>query len=249
MDDPGRLLAAAQAASQRQVSLRGLLTIWRDQQRINRGFNRWTVGARLSDSNRAAISDRVTLKAVGPKLGDQGDHTLTIEARWPDRWRLDGDWFAGGPTLTIIDGPIWMSWSKAGGAITNFGDPHFTHGNPAKEMLDPAPLLRSDIAALGTTELDGRRSWHLKATPRDRQYALGNRWAWEHCIDDYELDVDREFGLVIGLTGRVSGKPAIRYRFDQLQFGIDLGDGLFDLVPPDGSLARDARLQGKPPPG
>jgi hypothetical protein len=32
--------------------------------------------------------------------------------------------------------------------MTNFGDPHFTHGNPAKEMLDPAPLLRSDIAAL-----------------------------------------------------------------------------------------------------
>jgi hypothetical protein len=184
----------------------------------------------------------MTFRAVGPSQSEEeSDRVIQVVARWPDRWRLEGDWFRGGPALTVFDGHAWMNWSKDAGARTNFGDRAHRHGNPAQEMMDPAPLLRSDIDGLTAGQVSDRPTWHLGAEPRDRQGHHEHRWAWEHCIDDYQLDVDREYGLVTRLVGRVNGEDAIRYEFEQLELGIDLDDTFFGLVAPDGSPPIDAR--------
>lgn len=258
----GALLAAAHSARQRPINLRGRLITWRHQGHIDRGFDRWSnarqaASGRLGGAGSSAghvvrssvqASFRIRAGARGPQRPEESTSSLQVVARWPDRWRLEGGWVQGGPTLTVIDGATWMSWSAQAGASSNFGAVNHGHGNPAAEMLDPTPLLGSDIEGLTAGEMTGRATWRLRAAPRDRAFVRPSaRWAWEHCIDDYELDVDRETGLVICLIGRVDGEHALRYRFEDLEFGIELADDAFSLLPPDGRTPKDARRQHEPP--
>lgn len=132
-----------------------------------------------------------------------------------------------------------MAWSAENGARSNFGAANYQHGNPPYELLNPSPLLNSDIGGLAASEAAGRPTWRLTATPRRGEAA--DRWPWEHCVDDYSVEVDREFGLVLQLAGRVDRRDAVRYWFEDLILGAQLDDDLFEMVAPDGSDVKDAR--------
>ncbi len=181
------------------------------------------------------------VRAFGPARPDEEEYVATVSACWPDRWRLDGRWSEQGPTLTVVDGPSWMAWSPEQGARANFGDRHHGHGNPARELLTPAPLFGSDILDLRSAEVDGRPCWRMTAQARDRHRSPRVAWPSEHGIDDYDAHVDRETGLAVRLVGRVDGEDALRQGFDRIQFGVDAphDERAFSLVPPDSTAPVD----------
>lgn len=245
MSELGELLAAAHGVAQRRVTRRGAMRPWRHQPRISAGFERWTGHGSGPGPSIAGVA--ASMRATSSPGPDEEEYVVALAAAWPDRFRLGGRWLSWGPSLTVIDGTSWMTWSPEHGASSNFGDPHHQHGNPAFELPNPLPLLLSDITELRRAGTLGRPTWQLVAHPRDRQLHLDVRWAWHNCIDDYLVDVDRETGLVIDVVGRVDGQDAIHYGFDQLETGVELDPGLFSLVPPDGSEPADTRTRHQPP--
>lgn len=254
----GRLLAAVHTVAVRTFTLQGTLRTWRHQGRINRGFERWSRARRSAppaaapgaEGNAVSVvirsSATARVRSKGPPQPEETTTSVQVRAWWPYRWRIEGEWFPGGPSLLVADGQSWLSWSHRSGGLSNFGAGNHSHGNPAQEVLNPAAVLRSEISDLSVHERAGRVTWHFGARPRERTFG-GSRWAWEHCIDDYLADVDRETGLVIALVGRVDGADALRYEFEQLEFDVDLPDELFALVTPDGSEPKDATKQHQPP--
>lgn len=237
MSELGDVRAAAHEALLRRITLRGVMRMWRIQSRINIGFKRWT-------SSKASGKSFAAGRFSGPPRPDQEEHVVAVAVHWPDHFRIDGKWlsWSEAPTLTVIARESWMTGSAEKGARSNYGHPRHGHGNPALDMLNPAPLLRSDLSEIRTVQAVGRPAWQLVASPRDRRsFHTSARWAWEHCIDDYLVEVDRETGLVINLTGRVDRQDAVRYAFDRLETGVELDPELFSLTPPDGSQPVDVR--------
>jgi hypothetical protein len=141
--------------------------------------------------------------------------------------------------------PLWWMWDERMGAHSNQDDP--TVGNSAgqemKLMLDPTPLLSSlRFRVVGSSQIVGRPTVTARGTPRlvdqGRSFELNHLGTG---ADYYELEVDRERGVLLAAMAARDGEPFHRITTLAIRFDEPIAPEMFRFEPPEGEEVQATR--------
>jgi|SRR5579884_1562279 len=140
----------------------------------------------------------------------------------------------------VTDGPLWWMWDERNGAHSNQDDPSVGSGigEELQIMLNPVPLLGSlRFQPTGSSEVVGRPTISAHGIPRPRATRHGPAFELHELgtgADFYELEVDRQLGVLLAATAIRDGKPFHRITTLSAAFGEPIPDETFRFEPPPG---------------
>lgn len=145
-------------------------------------------------------------------------------------------------SYAVRDGRLWWSWDPVNGARSNADNPK-VHGvgNDFEIMLAPTlllGLLRFQVT--GRSDIAGRSAITVEAVPR----AVGEQGTpFElHQLgvgaDRYELAVDEQLGVLLGVTALRDGQPFREVTTLTITFDEPIADERFHFEAPSGEEVR-----------
>lgn len=236
MADVATVLGLLHDAPERVRRLRADIVMRVDEERAHAAFRRM-----------AERSGGTTLVTYGEDDEDdeeelEGDVHVRV---WAD---LEGDLrreerTGPYPSLAVRRGATWWRWDPQGGSVSNEGEEH-VDSSVADELRWILGGLRT-VASLRLHSVQpgvvaGRPTWRCRGSRREDEDAHFHRAMPIFGADEYELDVDRELGLIVRLAGFFEG--ALFSELELTELGVDepLDDELFVFASPDGSPVRGA---------
>jgi hypothetical protein len=203
-------------------------------QMVRATVTRWSDDARLRELLRARGEYRDP-PPIPPEEGSWGEPPTRIEVTtkiWtarPDRLRWESEYVADGSLsskeLGVKDGDLYWVQSEIGGFQSNESAPHGSTTSRLEErLLDPAPLLGSFRVEAGKeTSCLGRAAIRVRAIPRPGQWSHD----FSRVLDELELVVDRERGVLLRVSERATGDEIARSEIVELAFDEPVAAELF----------------------
>jgi hypothetical protein len=237
----GDLLVLLHDADATCRSVQATYRIWRHDERAHAAFL-----ADAEERRRRGASGTLFTYDNGEPTPPEHEETVRIW-REGERFRVErhgGEWDG---YYAVADGPLWWIWDERMGARSNEDDPSVgsSVGQELEVMLNPPPLLSSlCFRAAGNSQVAGRATVTAHATPRPQDIRhMGSFELHELGIgaDHYELEVDRERGVLLAMTAIRDGQPfhkitALAIRFDEM-----ISAETFRFEPPEGEEIQPTR--------
>ena len=140
----------------------------------------------------------------------------------------------------VTDGPLWWMWDERNGAHSNQDDPSVGSGigEELQIMLNPVPLLSSlRFQPTGGSEVAGRPTISAHGIPRPQHTRHGPAFELHELgigADFYELEVDRQLGVLLSATAIRNNQPFHRIMTLAAAFDQPIPDETFRFEPPPG---------------
>ena len=242
----------------RMQSMRATYDLWCDRERERRAFE-----AEMRHSSRMpAVADVVSFGFAEDSDGEP-EECASIELWFESPARLREERFPPGarePTsYGVRDGDSWWRFDRHLGAVhgsdEDEGGSTGEVGGDFELVLNPPPLVGPlTVEALGRGERAGRPVLRARARKRPdlnpvetmfhlRQLPSGADW--------YELEVDAERGVLLGLTATHGAKPFWSLAAAEVEFDMAIAPEVFQFSPPAGvelkaleDLFPDMRVAG-----
>lgn len=146
--------------------------------------------------------------------------------RWESQYVADGS--VSGKELGVKEGELYWMQSEIGElrhVQSNEDAPRGSTTSRLEErLLDPAPLLGSFRVEPGEeTTCLGRAAISVRAIPRPGQWSND----FVRAVDELELVVDRERGVLLRIAELAAGDEIARSEIVELAFDEPVADGLF----------------------
>lgn len=194
----------------------------------------------------ASSGGRVMMYAYASEEEDAAFPAETCTRIWVDLdERLEREQNTGGhERLAVRRGETWWSWDPHCGAMSNEDEEGGTSvGDDRKWILGGLRVLASlRIEPLGPGEVARRPTVRCRATPHRAESDEAREWALHdlpaYGSDAYELDVDRELGLILRVAGSFAGEVFSETEVVELGVDENFPDDLFTFASPDGSPVR-----------
>ncbi|MGN6872627.1 MAG: hypothetical protein ACTHMY_29915 [Solirubrobacteraceae bacterium] len=212
--------------------------LWRHRQRAHAAFM-----AHAEERKRRGGS----ITTYGPREAkpepDEFEETVRI---WRAGERVSVEHHGGERDgyYAVTDGPLWWMWDERNGAHSNQDDPNAGSGigEELQIMLHPVPLLSSlRFQPTGSFEVAGRPTITAHGIPRPQ--ATRHRPAFElHELgtgaDSYELEVDRQLGVLLSVTAFREMQPFQRITTLAAAFDQPIPDEIFRFRAPAGEQVQ-----------
>jgi hypothetical protein len=204
----GALLVLFHGADARVDTVEVIYQLWRHRERAHAAFL-----ADAAEQKRRGVS----ITSYGPGKGEPepAEHEETVRIwRAGERVRVEYHGGSRDGYYAVADGQLWWMWDERNGAHSNQDDPSVGSGvgEELQIMLNPAPLLSAlRFEPTGSSEVAGRPTISAHGIPRPRDSAR-HRPAFElHELgtgaDVYELEVDRQLGVLLAITAIRDTQP------------------------------------------
>jgi hypothetical protein len=242
-EDPaglGALLVVLHGADARSGTVEVTYRVWRHLERLQAAF---TANAEEQQRRGASFS---TFR-IGQSRPQPAEVEETVRI-WRDgeRSRIEHH---GGPRdgfYAVTDGPRWWMWDEQNGAHSNQDDPSVRSGvgEELQFMLNPASLLGSlRFQVTGSSEVAGRPTISAHGTPRPRDARHGLGFELHELgmgADLYELEVDRQLGVLLAVTALRDGQPFHSITTLTAAFDQPIPDDTFRFEPPAGEQIQSS---------
>ena len=208
--------------------------IWRHQERLEAAFI-----ADAEEQKRGGAS--ISLFGVGNGRQQPAEVEETIRI-WRDgqRFRVEHHGGSRDGYYAVADGPLWWMWDEQSGAHSNEDDPSVGSGvgEELEIMLNPVPLLSSlRFEPTGSSEVAGRPTISAHGIPRQRDARHAPAFELHELgtgADFYELEVDRQLGVLLAVSAIRDGQPFHRIMTLAAAFDQPIPDETFRFEPPPG---------------
>jgi hypothetical protein len=151
----------------------------------------------------------------------------------PDRWRQEDD-----GRISVGRGRLWWESSPELGFMTNEDAPEFERGDPMESFgphLTPARL----IPLLSFVEMTPAGNVVI-ARVRPRQTG-GSSFGLPQGADEHLLTIDAQRGVVLRIESFRAGRQFEVSQLEDVVYDDEIGDAVFELVPPSGVRVRSPR--------
>jgi hypothetical protein len=181
---------------------------WRHRERAHAAFL-----ADAEEQKRRGAS--ISLFGAGKAEPDPAEYEETVRI-WRAGGRVRVEHHGGDRDgyYAVADGPLWWMWDERNGAHSNQDDSSVGSGvgEELQIMLNPVPLLSSlRFQPTGSSEVAGRPTISAHGIPRPRDSARHVPAFELHELgtgaDVYELEVDRQLGVLLGVTAIRDKQP------------------------------------------
>jgi hypothetical protein len=208
--------------------------VWRHQERLHAAFT-----ADAEKQKRRGASVRSFGVGTSRPRPAEVEETVRI---WRDGERARVE-HHGGPRdgyYAVTDGPLWWMWDERNGAHSNQDDPSVGSGigEELQIMLNPVPLLSSlRFQPTGSSEVAGRPTIRAHGIPRPQDTRHGPAFELHELgsgADFYELEVDRQLGVLLAVTAIRDEQPFHRIVTLAVAFDQPIPDETFRFEPPAG---------------
>ena len=170
---------------------------------------------------------------VWVRRGAERERRTRLWLAKPDRWRQED-----GEHVSVGRGRLWWESSPELGFMSNQSDPDLERGHPLQSFgphLAPAQLIPL-LSFVETT----RAEQELSARVRPRQ-THGSSFALPEGADEHLLTIDARRGVVLCIESFRDGRPFEVSRLEDVVWDEEIGDDVFELVPPPGVRVRSPR--------
>jgi hypothetical protein len=231
----GALLALLHGAGDPFRTVQATYRTWRHDERAGEAFR-----AHAEEQNPRGSF--MVARAVGGSEPAPPETEETVRI-WRDGERLREERHGGRRDgyYGIADGPLWWFWDEHMGAMSNQDDPSVGSGigQELQIMLNPTPLLSSlRFRVVGSSQVAGNATISAHATPRPQDPRHGRFVRELHELgagaDHYQLEVDRERGLLLAVTAIRDEQPFHKITTLAIRFDEPIPDETFQFTPPEG---------------
>jgi len=217
----------------------------------------WRHWSGLNEAFLGSVPQGAVVAAAVVSDEPRGDETKEPWRLWVDASDRIRTEFAVGfeAVAAVIDGPTWWSWTPSGGALTNGGDDHSTHGvGPGALLIEPSWRPAIEMEMLGHVRVADRTALRILAHPapvdgKDRD-PFDPRWMGLHELgqgaDEYEIAIDEERGTLLRCEAGLGGDPFRIVQVDEINFDEDLSPDTFVLAPPGGEAFTFRKTRPSP---
>ncbi|MEA2147716.1 MAG: hypothetical protein QOG59_3303, partial [Solirubrobacteraceae bacterium] len=231
----GALLVLLHGADAPVDTVEVIYRLWRHRERAHAAFL-----ADVEEQQRRGVS----IASYGPGTAEAEPAESEATARiWRagERVRVEHHGRERDGYYSVTDGPLWWIWDERNGAHSNQDDPSVGSGvgEELQFMLNPVPLLSSlRFQPTGSSEVAGRPTISAHGIPRPRDTARHGPAFELHELgtgaDFYELEVDRQLGVLLVVTAVRDGQPFHRITTLAVAFDQLIPDETFRFEPPAG---------------
>ena len=230
----GALLVLLHGADARVDTVEVIYRIWRHRERAHAAFV-----ADAEEQKRRGAS--ITSYGLGRAEPEPAESEETVRIwRAGERVRVEHHGGERDGYYAVTDGPLWWMWDERNGAHSNQDDPGVGSGigEELQIMLNPVPLLSSlRFQPTGSSEVAGRTALSAIGIPRPQD--TRHRPAFElHELgtgaDFYELEVDRQLGVLLAVTAIREKQPFHRITTLAAAFDQPIPDQTFRFELPAG---------------
>jgi hypothetical protein len=232
--DLGALLALLHSADAPVDTVEVIYRRWRHRERAHAAFL-----ADAEEQKRRGAS----ITSYGPGKADpepaESQETVRIW-RAGERVRVEHHGGERDGYYAVTDGPLWWIWDERNGAHSNQDDPSVGSGigEELRIMLNPVPLLSSlRFRPTGSSEVAGRPTISVHGLPRPQAIRHGRTFELHELgtgADLYELEVDRQLGVLLAVTAIREKQPFQRITTLAAAFDQPIPDETFRFEPPAG---------------
>ena len=232
--DLGDLLVVLHGADAPRRRVEVTYRVWWHEERLHAAFT-----ADVEEQKRRGASVRSF--GVGKCRPRPAEVEETVRI-WRDGERARVE-HHGGPRdgyYAVTDGPLWWMWDERNGARSNQDDPSVGSGigHELQIMLNPVPLLSSlRLQPTESSEVAGRPTIRAHGIPRPQDARHGPAFDLHELgtgADFYELEVDRQLGVLLAVTAIRDKQPFHRIMTLAAAFDQPIPDGTFRFEPPAG---------------
>ncbi len=233
--DLGELLVLLHGADVQANTIQVTYRVWRHQERLHAAFR-----ANAEEQQRGGASTRTFSLGRGTPEPTEIEETVRI---WRDgnRVRVECHGGARDGYYAVADGPLWWMWDERNGAHSNQDDPSVGSGvgEELQIMRNPTPLLSSlRFQPTGSSEVAGRPTISVRGIPRSQDARRGPPAFELHELgtgaDCYELEIDRQFGVLLAVTAIRDGQPFHKITTLVAAFDQPIPDDTFRFQAPTG---------------
>ncbi len=236
----GALLALLHGAADPFRTVQATYRTWRHDERASEAFL-----ADVEERKRGGAHIK-TFSFVRSDRGDpepqlpETEETVRI---WRDGERVRQEHHGGHRDghYGVADGPLWWFWDEHMGARSNQADPSVGSGigQELHVMLNPTPLLSFlNFRVAGNSEVAGRATITAQAAPRPEDPHHARFVRERHDLGTgahlYQLEVDRERGVLLAVTAIRDGQPFHKITTLAVRFDEPNPAETFRFVPPEG---------------
>jgi hypothetical protein len=236
----GDLLVVLHGAEAPRDRVEVTYRVWRHQERLHAACI-----ANAEEQKRRGASIR--LFGVG-KCGPGPAEVEETVRIWRDGERARVE-HHGGPRdgyYAVVDGPLWWMWDERNGAHSNQDDPSVGSGigEELQIMLNPVPLLSSlRFQPTRSSEVAGRPTIRAHGIPRPHDTRRGPAFDLHELgagADFYELEVDRQLGVLLAVTAIRDKQPFHRITTLAAAFDQPIPAETFRFEPPAGEQIQSS---------
>jgi hypothetical protein len=237
----GALLVVLHGAGAPGDTVEVTYRLWRHRERAHAAFM-----AEAEEQKRRGASIASHRLPEAPPEPAEYEDTVQIW-RAGERVRVE---YHGGERdgyYAVTDGPLWWVWDRRMGAMSNQDDPGVggSFGEDLRIMLNPIPLLGTlRFHPTGSSRVAGRPTITAQGTPRPQDPRRGGAFELHELgsgAEHYELEVDRELGVLLAVTAIRDQQPFHRITTLAIEFGRPIPDEIFRFEPPAGEEIRGTR--------
>jgi len=166
-----------------------------------------------------------------------GESVSRVWIEKPDRIRVEHE-----DSLEIQNGAAYWGYSREYG-LHSSEDERMTVVSAPTLLLDPSPLLRLRLEALGRTTIAGRQALHLRTRPASEQTpSMALRMVFGHEVPALEVAVDLRRGILLRYASFADGQPRGCSEVVEVSFDECFAPGTFVWTPsPDRLLPEPSR--------
>jgi hypothetical protein len=212
--------------------------VWRHRERAHAAFV-----ADAEEQKRRGAS--IKLYGYGEAEPEPAEVEETVRIwRAGDRVRVEHHGGERDGYYAVTDGPLWWMWDERNGAHSNQDDPSVGSGvgEEFQLMLNPVPLLSSlRFQPTGRSGVAGRPTISAHGIPRPQDTRHGRAFELHELgtgADFYELEVDRQLGVLLAVTAIREKQPFHRITTLAAAFGQPIPDDTFRFESPAGEQIR-----------
>ncbi len=232
--DLGALLVVLHSADAPRGRVEVTYRVWRHQERLHAAFT-----ANAQEQKRRGAS--ITLYGPGKAEPVPAEYEETVRIwRAGERVRVEHHGGERDGYYAVTDGPLWWMWDERNGAHSNQDDPSVGSGigEELQIMLNPVPLLSSlRFQPTGSSEVAGRPTISAHGIRRPQDTRHGPAFELHELgtgADFYELEVDRQLGVLLAVTAIRDKQPFHRITTLAVAFDQPIADETFRFEPPAG---------------
>ncbi|HXO09642.1 MAG TPA: hypothetical protein VN880_16490 [Solirubrobacteraceae bacterium] len=230
----GELLVLLHGADAAVEAIELTYRVWRHRERAHAAFV-----ADAEEQKRRGAS--ITLYGYGEVEPEPAEVEETVRIwRAGERVRVEHHGGERDGYYAVADGPLWWMWDERNGAHSNRDDPSVGSGvgEELQIMMNPVPLLSSlRFQPMGSSEVAGRPTLTAHGVPRPHGIRHGRAFELHEVgagADLYELEVDRQLGVLLAVTAIRDQQPFHRVTTLAAAFDEPIPDEIFRFEPPAG---------------
>lgn len=230
MSELGDLLELLHGAGERWRTARLTIREWHHFERSRLAHER---------IRQSGSAHQITLYGAGPAT----DERESLVRVWlaGERAREARDDPDVGSFLSVRDGGQWWQYSPSFGALTNEGDPNHQSGvgEVALRLLEPSHVLAAlRLETVGEVQAAGRRALRVLGMARESEETAMLLFRLGYGAERYELDVDRELGVLLRTAALVDGEPFAVTEVTEVAFDEEFPPVTFVFTLPEGESFR-----------